>query len=186
MKQNNKKFNPEIAEILGAFIGDGWIESDKDALYITGSPIEDKLYYDRHLAPLFSRNFIPVKPRNFQYWGVYGIVTYKKEAILKALRFGFKPGYKALKAEIPEEIMLSTPKPKKAVLRGIFDTDGSFWCEKSRSKTSTTWKRTHNHHPELRISSCSRKLLEQIRELLNAFEISSEITQTRRSSLSAP
>ena len=170
--------NPEIAEILGAFIGDGWIESDKDALYITGSPTEDKDYYENHLAPLFSKYFTPVKPKKFPYWKVYGLVTYKKDVIKKAINLGFQVGPKSLVAKISKEIMQSKDKEViKAIVRGIFDTDGSFWCERSRAKTSIEWKRTHNYHPELRSTSCSKELLEQINFLLNKLNIESKVVQ---------
>lgn len=176
--KNNLLLNSEIAEILGAFIGDGWIESDKNGLYITGSPVEDKLYYDKHLAVLFSKHLSPVKPRNFTYWGVYGISTYKKEIIQKAIGYGFQIGHKSLTAEIPDYIFnLKDEEIIKAIIRGIFDTDGSFWCERSRAKTSTEWKRNHNYHPEMRITSCSRKLLEQIQSLLDVFRIESKVVQ---------
>jgi hypothetical protein len=170
--------NPEIAEILGAFIGDGWIESDKDALYIAGSPTEDKQYYDKHLSELFSKHFDEVKPKAFLYWKVYGIVTYKKKAINKAINLGFQVGPKSSVAKIPDSIIHSRNEEViKSVLRGIFDSDGSFWCEKTRSKTSNEWLKTHNHHPELRITSCSRTLLEQIQVLLNSLDIKSKIVQ---------
>ena len=170
--------NPEVVEILGAFIGDGWIESDKDALYITGSPIEDKLYYDNYLAPLFSKYFINVKARHFPYWGVYGISTYKKRVINKAIDFGFYVGSKSKVVEIPPIVLYSNKKEViKAVLRGIFDTDGSFWCERSRAKSSIEWKRTHNYHPEFRITSCSKNLLKQLKFLLDKLDIESKIVQ---------
>jgi hypothetical protein len=178
---NNQKIlnkNPEIAEILGAFIGDGWIESDKDALYITGSPTEDKDYYDKHLASLFSKHFTFVKPRNFSYWGVYGIVTYKKEIIKKAIGLGFQVGPKSLVAEIPKEILKTKNEDIiKSILRGIFDTDGSFWCDRSRAETSTEWKRTHNYSPKISITSCSRLLLEQMQTLLKKLKIESKVIQ---------
>jgi intein/homing endonuclease len=170
--------NPEIAEILGAFIGDGWIEKRGNALYITGSPTEDKEYYDLFLAPLFTTHFVDVKPKPFPYWGVYGIATYKKATINKAMSLGFQTGRKSLNARIPKEITNSSNEETiKAVLRGIFDTDGSFWCEKSRVKTSTEWKRKHNYHPEFRITSCSRNLLEQAQLLLQGLGIGSKVVQ---------
>lgn len=173
--------NPGIAEILGAFIGNGWIEKKGTALYITGSPTEDKDYYDYYLAPLFSKHFINVKPKNFSYWGVYGIVTCKKEMINKAINLGFQTGHKCLIAEMPQRILNSNNKDViKAILRGIFDADGSFWCERSRAKTSTKWKRTHNYHPELRITSCSRKLLLQSQILLNKLCIESKVVQKNK------
>jgi len=186
----NQKMNidllnsPEVVEILGTFIGDGWIESDKDAIYITGSPTEDKGYYDNYLAPLFSKYFTCVEPRSFPYWGVYGVVSYKKKVIDKAINLGFQVGPKSLVAEIPQEILNSKNKEVvKAILRGIFDTDGSFWCEKSRAKTSIEWKRKHNYHPELRITSCSKKLLEQCKLLLNKLNIESKVVQKSKKSI---
>ena len=122
---NNKKVrnkyllnNPEIAEILGAFIGDGWMESRGTALYITGNPVEDKGYYDHFLAPLFSRYFTEVKPKKFPYWGVYGIVTYKQKVIKRALELDFKSGKKSKSVEIPQKILRSQNKEViKSVLR---------------------------------------------------------------------
>ncbi|MAG91513.1 hypothetical protein CMO83_02455 [Candidatus Woesearchaeota archaeon] len=175
-KINHNLINPEIAEILGAFIGDGWIESNKGALYITGSPSEDKLYYDNHLSVLFSKYFESVEPKNFAYWGVYGISSYKKKVIRKAIDLGFQIGHKSSVAKIPDYIVNSKDmKIIKAVIRGIFDSDGSFWCERSRAKTSTEWKKTHNYHPEMCISSCSNILLEQIRILLNKLGVESQV-----------
>jgi intein/homing endonuclease len=178
LSSENTLISVSVAEILGAFTGDGWIESDRDALYICGNPVEDRDYYDSYLAPLFSDCFTCVRPKEFPYWRVYGIVTYKRDVIRRAIELGFQKGPKALIAEIPQKILLSCDKEvQKAFLRGLFDADGSFWCEKSNSATSTGWKRTHNHHPELRLTSCSPKLLNQVRSILNRFNIDSKIVQ---------
>jgi len=175
IKMSNKKINPEIAEILGAFIGDGWIESRERGFYIMGSPTEDKDYYDNFLAPLFSKHFTEIDARAFPCWSVYGIASYKKYAINRAIDLGFQVGPKSLVAEIPDKLMFANKKTKKAILRGIFDTDGSFWCDKSRATTSVEWKRTYNYIPQMRITSCSKKLINQIKLLLNEFDIRSEI-----------
>lgn len=177
-----KSINPEIAEILGVFIGDGWIESDKNGMYITGNPTEDKDHYDKFLAPLFSKHFTIVKPKEFHYWKVYGFGIYKKDIINKAIELGFPVGKKCLNVKIPFYIFNSKNKKViKALLRGIFDSDGSFWCEKSNAKTSTDFKKNHNCHPEFSISSCSKKLLIQIKFLLNKLDIYSQVIQKSKS-----
>jgi hypothetical protein len=113
--------NPELAEILGVFIGDGWIQSNKRGLFVAGSPSEDKLHYDNYLAPLFSKYFANVKPRNFPYLGVYGIGIYKKRLIEKAINYGFQIGPKSLIAEIPINVLQSkNNRVLAAVIRGIF------------------------------------------------------------------
>jgi hypothetical protein len=171
----SKKINSEVAEILGAFIGDGWIESRQRGLYIMGSPTEDKDYYDKFLAPLFLKNFLQIEPKAFPYWSVYGIAIYKKKIIKQAIDLGFQVGPKSLVAEIPKYVMCSNKSIIKSILRGIFDTDGSFWCDKSRAKTSVKWKRTYNYIPQIRIASCSKKLVNQIKILLDDLKIISEV-----------
>lgn len=173
MTQN---INPEIAEIMGAFIGDGWIEKRGSAIYITGDKIEDKEYYDNFLACLFTNNFLYIKPKEFPYWGVYGVSCYKKQVIKKCIELGFQQGKKVFDTKIPESIIQSRDyEVLKAVIRGIFDTDGSFWCERSRAKTSVNWKRVHHYHPEIGISSCSKQLLDQIKLILDHLKIESKV-----------
>ncbi|MFH1682260.1 MAG: LAGLIDADG family homing endonuclease, partial [Candidatus Woesearchaeota archaeon] len=171
----NQKMNVEIAEILGAFIGDGWIEKRKKGVYIMGNKIEDREYYDKFLAPSFSKVFLGVIPKEFKSWKVYGIACYKKEVIEKFVSMGFNPGRKATTVIIPPQIIETKDKEIfKAILRGIFDADGCFWCERSRAPTSSIWKRTYHSHPEFQIGSCSNKLLEQIHSLLKEFDITSK------------
>lgn len=107
---NNQKINCEIAEILGAFIGDGWIESRGSVIYICGDSTEDKDYYDKFLAPLFSKHFVLVKPKKFKYWNVYEISSCNKDIIKKALSLGFQKGKKCYIAEITDFIMNSNNK----------------------------------------------------------------------------
>jgi hypothetical protein len=91
---------------------------------------------------------------------------------------GFQVGQKCLSAKIPEYIFdINDEEIYKAIIRGIFDTDGSFWCERSRTKTSSEWKKTHNYHPEFRITSCSKFLLDQIKFILDNFKIESKVVQ---------
>ncbi|MFA5333820.1 MAG: LAGLIDADG family homing endonuclease [Candidatus Nanoarchaeia archaeon] len=168
----------EVAEILGAFIGDGWIESRKKAAYILGDKTEDKPYYDNYLAPLFLKNFNYVKVKLFEKWKVYGIVIYKRKIIEKLINLNFLIGKKCYTAYIPENFFnLKNKRIYSAIIRGLFDADGCFWCEKSRAKTSCKWKRTHNYHPELCITSCSIKLLKQVKEMLDFLNIDSYISK---------
>ena len=173
--------NPETTEILGAFIGDGWIQKDLKAFYIVGHPSEDKNYINTVLKTLVEKNFCKVKPRLFSYWGVYGLPIYKKQVIHEMISLGCVPGLKSLSAEIPRWVIDSKNfEVKKSIIRGVFDTDGTFWCERSRYKGASEWRKTHNHHPELRFTSCSQKLLRQMGVLLNEFGITSKLMQKAR------
>jgi hypothetical protein len=63
----------DIAEFCGAMIGDGWIQNNEKCLFLAGDPLEDKDYYDNHISKLISKIIIPIKPKSFPYWKVYGI-----------------------------------------------------------------------------------------------------------------
>ena len=164
--------NQEQAEILGAFIGDGWIEKRGNALYITGSVSEDREYYDTHLSLIFSKNFINVIPKEFPYWKVYGISTYKKRIVCLAKDLGFTTGKKADNVKIPDYIMENSDIDLiSSVLRGIFDTDGSFFCKKDYQKYGDVKRKKYHCIPRIVISSNSPKLISQIKELSEKFNI---------------
>lgn len=172
INKQNLVNNSEVAEILGCFIGDGWIENRGDALYIAGNATEDKDHYDNVIAPIFSKYFIKVKPKLFPYWSVYGIVTYRKKIISKASDLGFQKGKKCKIARIPEYIMKSKNSELwKSVLRGIFDTDGCFYCKKNYGKYHTEWSKKYHTSPRIKFGLTSKELVRQIGILLNRIDI---------------
>lgn len=174
----------EFAEVLGAFLGDGWIESRGTALYIAGSLLDDKHYYDAYLADLFSRIFVPVKPRLFPYWGVYGIVTYKSAIVRKAVSVGFCPGDKARTVCLSEEIVSSQNKSLfKGILRGVFDADGCFWCVKRKNLNATSWSKEHNCLPRVVFTTSSQKFSSQLSYLLNSLGIHNTVTVSEAKSV---
>lgn len=157
------KKTPEIAEICGAFIGDGWIESRKTSLYITGDITEDRPYYNEHLAKLFSKNICKIQPRELPYWSVYGLAFYKRKLIGELLELGFIPGKKNNRVRIPKWIINS--KDKKilcSVLRGVFDTDGSFFCKKDYGKWRKEYRKLHHCQPRISIKVASKYLIKDI------------------------
>jgi hypothetical protein len=170
------QIDEQLAEFCGAFIGDGWIESRKSVLYIAGDRTEDKEYYDAYLAPLFSKVICHVSPQAFPYWNVYGIRCCKSALIQECINLGLQAGKKAYSAKIPDAIMLSENKDVRiAVLRGIFDTDGCFFCDISRS-SSDSWRKTYHCRPEIHIVSCSKDLLFQMQNILINLGIGSKLS----------
>ncbi|MBN2142849.1 hypothetical protein JW711_05980 [Candidatus Woesearchaeota archaeon] len=174
------KLTPELAEILGAFIGDGWIQSNERSLYIAGNIIKDKEYYG-FLSHLISSNLVEVSPKVFLSWHVMGVAIHKKGLIGQLIGLGFQKGKKSLVAKIPAVIMNSSNMNLKvSVVRGIYDSDGTFYCDKSYAKTSTEWKRTHKYSPVVGITSCSKHLLLQITSILSELGIPSDLTQRNK------
>jgi hypothetical protein len=170
-------FNAKLAEICGAFLGDGWIQSRPLALYITGDLHEDRQYYDNFLGPLFSETMCPLLPQEFRYWQVYGIRCCDRRLIANCIGAGVVPGKKAYTVEIPDWIMNSeNRKVWIGVLRGLFDTDGCFYCDLSRSSPDI-WRRKYHCRPEIHISSCSKQLLLQMQSLLSRLGINSKCTR---------
>jgi intein/homing endonuclease len=173
----------EIAEICAAIIGDGWIESSEKGLYLTGHPIDDKEYYDFHMAPLFTKNFIKVKPKLYPYWKVYGFGTYKKKIITRMINLGVKKGHKANTVTFPNWIF-SKKEFMISALRGIFDTDGNFHCKKCYGKYDNKFRKKYHCQPRILINSTSKRLIFQIIHIMKKLELHPERIKTREKNFS--
>ncbi|MBS3100363.1 hypothetical protein J4463_04085 [Candidatus Pacearchaeota archaeon] len=123
------EMTPELSEICGIHAGDGYLRDDgqRRELDISGS-FEEQIYYDRHVIPLFSKEFnLKVNGRIFASRRTYGFVLRGK----KITRFfnqelGFCLGSKSLIVKVPEQILYSDSLLIiSRFLRGLFDTDGS-------------------------------------------------------------
>ncbi len=156
--------SPEIAEICGLIIGDGWIQKRGCSLFITGDITEDREYYDNHLSNLFSKTFLKTKPKLFPYWKVYGLGIYNKEVINKLIDLGIQPGKKVYTAKIPSW-SFDSKEISASLLRGLFDADGSIFCGKSYGKYAKGFRLSYHHDMRLRIGSASKQLCEDIKKL---------------------
>ena len=155
----------KIAELCGAVIGDGWIQSNERSFFIAGDPTEDKEYYDGYLKDLISELLTPVVPREFPYWQVYGISIHKKEIIQKLLSYDIPKGKKVKIARVPEWIKKSDKKIIRSFIRGLFDADGCIFCQKDYTKYANEFNSKYHTKMRLRISGISQTLIEEIYEL---------------------
>lgn len=118
------KVTPEIAELVGAYLGDGTLT--KYFMRIFGSTKWDRNYLV-HLGKLIERNF------EFKT-----VITDHKNKNLSDLRmssknfvdyfkteFGFKLGDKIRNKVMIPDFILEDPELAKNCLRGLIDTDGS-------------------------------------------------------------
>jgi intein/homing endonuclease len=166
------KNKEDIAELCGAIIGDGWIQSNGKSFFIAGDPLEDKEYYDAHMVPLINKILnLNLKVKNFPYWKVYGTSLHKKEIIKRLLKFGLIGGRKVDVAEIPKWIMKSNKKIKGAFIRGLFDTDGCIFCQRDYTKYAKEFSSKYHSKIRIRISSISEKLMLQVFEIINQLNI---------------
>ena len=156
-----------VAELCGAMIGDGWIQSNKKNMFLAGDPTEDKDYYDKNIINLFQNLSIKVTSKNFPYWGAYGISIHSKKIIKQFIDMGIPEGKKCYTAQVPQWIINSKPEIKSAFVRGLFDTDGGIWCQKDYTKYANDFNSKYHVKIRLRFTSTSFDLQKQTLGLLN-------------------
>lgn len=154
-----------IAEICGAVIGDGWIQSDERCFFLAGDPREDRDYYDLKVPNIFRKVNLDVVPKEFLYWKVYGISIYKKELIKILINWGIPKGKKVNSANVPEWIKKGGERVKIAFMRGFFDADGCIFCQKDYTKYANEFNSKYHSKARLRITTIAEKLAEEMLQL---------------------
>ncbi len=150
----------ELAELVGIIIGDGNIcyisKIRKYYVEITGNPKNEHEFY-KHISGLFMK--VMGKPGIIftRQRGLHIRVNNKKfvEYLINDLGMCYGK-YKFARITIPEKIILEGKEATYLCLRGIFDTDGTFFTSKKDGKI----------YPSIEIVTCSRKLAIQIYEIL--------------------
>ncbi len=134
---NNFNLSPEICEVIGAFIGDGFFNCYNNKLYqveFAGDSRFDIDYYTKRIIPIIKEVFPEVNPRIYKIKlkNAIRIVFYSKKLFCFLRDFlGFIPGKKAYTIYIPKKILISKEFLYPTV-RGIFDTDGGIYLDKRK------------------------------------------------------
>ncbi len=159
-----KELNPEIAELIGAHIGDGTLyRTSRSIVWELRGALEEKNYYLDHISPLLENIFgstFDSKFRSGGAHGVWGIQTSKKEVTNLLMSYGFNPGRKTYTVSIPLYIFESSSEVKKALVRGLFDTDGCLRFDRPNKKPLHTY-------PRIEFSSASAMLINSLGKLLS-------------------
>lgn len=148
--------NEELAELIGAFIGDGFynIYSGHNHFEITGNLKLDKEYLN-YLSDICRRNF-DVKSILTYREGALRLIIHSKEINGFLSDLGLPNGKKAHKIKIPEKLLNS--RYIKNIIRGIFDTDGFVYLDKRK-----IYKKPY---PRMGITTKSKTLFLQIKRVL--------------------
>lgn len=158
-----------IAEICGIHSGDGYLRNDgkRVELDISGS-LEEKIYYDTHVIPLFSRFFeIRIKGKYFYSRKTYGFVIRDKSIVERFHQIGFPYRAKGLSLKIPEFVIKSNiNRVKASFLRGFLDTDGCITFDRRYSTGYADFKRKFHTYPRLILSTTSENLSKGVQKLL--------------------
>lgn len=133
--------------IVGYIIGDGTINSRPDrpqpALSITTTEKDKDNLYDMHRymeidTPI---NFKP-EPKHPQWQSSYSIIKSSKQWCDDLALYGIVPN-KSLISYIPLDY-LKTPEEEAAIMRGIFDSDGSIGVKSTYQKTKFPYLKTYD------------------------------------------
>ncbi len=152
------KLNKEICELIGAFIGDGYLSS-KYLMGISGDKNLDEDYLKNYLQSLIKRNFPFTKPKIYYKKKENTIMlrVYSKQLFNFFLNTGFKQGKKAHTVTIPKKIV-ENEEFLKATIRGIFDTDGCIFLDKRKAYIKP--------YPRITLQLASIGLINQIENYL--------------------
>jgi len=156
------KISTELAEEIGWHIGDGSMNFYKNRgklkgfYQLRGHIKDDKEHYEKRIKVLFKKLFdIDIRLREMHSTRVIGFQIWDDKLIEFKKRFNLPLGKKT-EIEIPK-ILLSKPNLKKAVIRGIFDTDGGIYLERKNNKL----------YPRLSITTISFNLSEQLLKIFS-------------------
>lgn len=166
------KRDQELAEISGFHAGDGYLRNDgkRIELDLSGN-IEEREFYDNIIIPLFSKYFdIKIKGRYFNSRGTYGFVIRDKPIVSFMNSLGFPYGKKSSIVKAPKFIFKSVGN-MTAFLRGYFDADGCFCPDRKYDSRYIEFKRKYHYYPRINMSTCSKKLLEDLSYFLDILGI---------------
>jgi len=164
------KITPELAEICGIHVGDGYLRDGgkRIELDISGHIGEDRNYYDTHVAPLFY-NVFEIQPtlREFPARGTYGFVIRERKIVKYFHNFLIFPfGKKARIVRVPQIVMRTRDKETYgSFLRGLFDTDGCLTFQR-RYGAYVPFKKYHNVYPRIILSTVSGGLAPDLGKVL--------------------
>ena len=156
----------ELAEEVGWHIGDGSMNFYKNrgkvkGLYqLRGHIEDDKKHYEKRIKPLFEKLFgLKLNIREMPSTRVIGFQIWNNDLINFKKNLGLPLGHK-YEVKIPKKFLVNESL-KKAVIRGIFDTDGGIYLQKKNNKL----------YPRVYITTISLILSSQLLKLFNELRI---------------
>jgi intein/homing endonuclease len=150
------KINAELAELIGAHIGDGSMGfyQGHPVISFFGHPVEDKEYVISILK--IYEKYFGIKANLRKWSGVIGFQFFSKDVFnfFKSLNIPVGPKYNAA---IPLIIINSNDRILASFIRGIFDTDGTLYFERKNGK----------YYPRIQLKITSKNVAMQILKILN-------------------
>jgi len=156
------EISQELAEETGWHIGDGSMNIynnkgyQKGIYQLRGHIEDDREHYIKRIKPIFNLLYnLDISLRDMPSTRVFGFQIWSNKLLNFKKELGLPLG-KKLDIEIPQ-IFLENENLRKAIIRGIFDTDGCVYLEKKNNKL----------YPRMEIATISEKLSIQLLNHLN-------------------
>ena len=157
------KISELLAEETGLHIGDGTMNfyrqknKIKGSYELRGHIIDDRPHYDTRIKEIYKELYnIKVPLKEMRKTGVFGFQIWSDSLVnFKSKILGLPLGPKK-EISIPYQF-LNKNHLKKAVIRGIYDTDGCLYIEK---------KRNQSLYPRIKFTTTSGILAKQIKKEL--------------------
>ena len=156
----------ELAEETGWHIGDGSMNYYKNygklrGIYqLRGHIEDDKPHYIQRIKPIFEKLYgLKISLREMHSTRVFGFQIWNCDLVNFKKKLGLPLG-KKFDVSIPR-IFLKNEEFRKAIIRGIFDTDGGIDLIKKNNKL----------YPRMCIATISFKLSEQLLKILNELDL---------------
>ena len=168
---NDISLDEDLAEFVGAFIGDGCLseyhandrKSKRRMLYFSGNWKNDKEYHEKRILPIINKNSnLNVKVRRRKCKTALQFSTCNNNIINFLLSLGFSFGEKHKTVKIPE-MFIGNDNIIKACIRGVFNTDGSVYRRYSKIYKKYGFGKNTLNYAIVQIKSNSSGLLNQIK-----------------------
>ena len=151
-----------ISELIGIIIGDGNLDNIQKhyRIGITGDPVNDRDYffYVQSLIKKTWNKDVKIARRGR---GIRIVVNSKPIFLEMTQKYGLPIGEGKCEKVIIPEIIANNWNLARHVIRGIVDTDGSIFVANKPGSPN---------YPSIEITTCSAKLAEQLRNLLQKHE----------------
>jgi len=161
-------YSKKLAEETGIHIGDGFMniyKKDYSSRYVYSGHAIDDFEFSQYVKALMKKLYNLDPSRENTQKNTIMLHYSRKELVKFKNKLGLPLGVKN-NIKIPQWIMENRDF-KIACVRGIFATDGSLLFQKKH--------RTVNYYPQLKMSSKSKVLINQINCILNELDIKSSV-----------
>lgn len=162
----------ELAEFIGWHIGDGCISVTKkySEYALAGDLVEELPFYENVILPCFNKLFEDVIGRKitlkkYSSNNVCGVYVFNRDFVKFLKENTLLPEGKKINIGVPS--IIQTSNQKIALLRGLFDTDGSiYFCRNNCKMKHFSYTSIFHYKPKIKLATISKTLILEVYKIL--------------------